>query len=129
MAEHDFNAHGTLEVGGPGGIRIHTHAHPLDVTPPARDVGRTLTLATQHPRAIAIMLGVTGTGLLAGPLVLVAALGLPAWMLVVPVVLATAMFVAAVAVSRGALLELDRARQRPADRRRALPVSESRHRS
>jgi hypothetical protein len=123
MSKHGFHAHHTIEVGGPGGIRLNTHTPVLDAAPPARERVRALSLATHHPRGAAVALSLVGVILVAGPLVLVLTVRLPMWMLVGPIVLAGVAFVAAATVSRGALLRLERARRRPELERQLLELA------
>jgi hypothetical protein len=116
--------HHSIEVGGPEGIRINsTHSSMLDLAPPTEAPGQAMSIAARHSRAIAAGLATVGIGLLAGPLVIILALELPIWTFVGPVVFAAAAFVGAIAVSRGALLELDRARRRPDLERRLLEMA------
>ena len=122
MPEHGFYTHHTVEVG-PGGVRLRTPEPPLELEPSAR--GQTpLALAVEHPRAAGVAFGLTGAGLLGAPTVMVFALGLPAWLLVGPLLLATGAFVAAIAVWRGALARFARARRRPQLERRLLELAE-----
>jgi hypothetical protein len=121
---HTHVEHHTLEVGGPGGVRIVSHSPGLvEMATPTTMPGHAMSLAARHSRAIAGGLALMGTILLVGPLMLVLALDWPLWMLVGPVVLALASVAAAVAVSRGVLLQLDRAQRHPELERQLLELA------
>ncbi|PRQ06569.1 hypothetical protein [Enhygromyxa salina] len=113
----------TIEVGGPGGIRINSiipapamatnSRGPTSATPSA-EPGSMIALATRHPIAVSLGLVVAAVAALVGPLVLVLALEAPMWLMVGPALLCVALIAGAIAAPRGALKALRRAYGEPA---------------
>lgn len=119
----------SLEVGGPGGIRINSivpgSAEPVAMTSTRPNVGSgsPLALAARHPVAVSLALGIAALSALFGPLALILALELPYWLMVGPVVLATILLGAAIAAPRGGLSAISRAFGQPALEQRILELA------
>ena len=97
-----------IEVGGPGGVRVSS----ITPTPnngslaPRGEPSTGLRLAAAHPRLLAGGLVFVGLAVLFGPLVLISTIGLPAWLVIGPVLLSIIAFGGAFAVARGSLAAL-----------------------
>ena len=104
---------GSLEVGGPRGIRIQSilpiSVESVAMTRSVPQPGSLLALAARHPTASSIGLAVAAFAALFGPLALVLSLHLPGWLMIGPGVVGAILLGGAIAAPRGALKALSRA--------------------